>query len=391
MHSQDQTTGSRSRQMGRPLAGLFYLHFLNDGAANFLPGVLPLMLVMLHESASLAGLLMAALLMGQALQPFFGLWADRLGGRGLVVAGFLGTATGMAVVGLSTHFALLLGALALIGISNAAFHPQALAMARNCEQSGPKGQAISVFLVGGELGRGLSPWLVTSFVAGIGMAHLWVLSIVSLGSLAIVFPIIPRLSPRSAHAEPLTLRGKAGPLLAIIGFAGLRSIVTYGVVTFLPLLWVAEGGLEQKGALLIAVVIVSGILGNIGGPRIAARVGRQRLLFYALLATAILLSLVLWLPWAVDWILLAGLGMVLFAPIALTVAIGQDLFPENRSLGAGLALGSANGLGALAMVALGALAGAYGLRFTLACVAVLAVCAAVLAKTLPDTSSPSSA
>ncbi len=391
MRHKDQTIAWRTRLMGRPLASLSCLHFLNDGAANFLPGLLPLILVTLHESAGLAGLLMAALLMGQALQPFFGLWADRLGGRALVVAGFLGTALGMGLVGLSTHFALLLLALALIGISNAAFHPQALAMARSFERNETKGHAISVFLVGGELGRGLSPWLVTLLVAGIGMPHLWILSALSIVSLLIAFPSIPRLPSRSAHAKPLTLRSKGAHLSALIGFAGLRSTVTYAVITFLPLLWSADGGSERNGALLIAAVIVSGILGNVGGPRLAARIGRQRVLFYALLATGALLSLVLLLPWGVDWILLVVLGVALFVPIALTVTIGQDLFPENRSLGAGLALGSANGLGAVAMVALGAVAGAYGLRFTLACVAALAVCAAWLAKTLPDTNPASPA
>lgn len=391
MLDKDQMTAWRLQPAGRPLAILSCLHFLNDGAANFLPGLLPLMLVTLHESAGLAGILMAALLMGQALQPLFGLWADRLGGRGLVVAGFLGTAIGMGLVGVSTHFALLLWALALIGISNAAFHPQALAMARSFEQNGPKGHAISVFLVGGELGRGLSPWLVTWIVAGIGMLHLWVLSVLSCVSLLIAFPSIPRLPARSVHAEPLTLRGKGAPLSALVAFAGLRSTVTYGVITFLPLLWVADGGSKRNGALLIVAVIVSGILGNMGGPRIAARIGRARVLFYALLATGVLLGLVLLLPWAVDWALLVVLGVALFAPIALTVAIGQDLFPENRSLGAGLALGSANGLGAVAMVVLGALAEAYGLRFTLACVAVLALCASLLAKTWPDTHSASAA
>ncbi|MHB1565924.1 MAG: MFS transporter [Acidiferrobacter sp.] len=368
------------RAHARPLLSLSWLHFLNDGAANFLPGILPLLLVSMHRSAALAGTLMAALLIGQGLQPLFGYWADRVGGRWLITIGFLGTAIGMAGVGLATHFVPLVLALALIGVANAAFHPQALAAARSLEQTRhQKGTAVSVFLVGGELGRGLSPWLATLVVAGLGLAHLWVLALVSLVSLVIFYPAIPMLPPRPRHAAPLSFHGKVRPLTALIGFAGLRSLVTYAVVTFLPLLWYASGGSLTTGALLIAVVIVAGIVGNLSGPPLARRYGRRRLLTGALAISALVLALVIVSPWRVDWVLLALLGMGLFAPLAVTVVIGQDIFPENRSLGAGLALGMANGLGALAMIGLGQCAQAFGLSVTLWVVVAAALLAAGIA------------
>lgn len=373
-------TPASVRTPARPLLSLSWLHFLNDGAANFLPGILPLLLVSMHRSAALAGTLMAALLIGQGLQPLFGYWADRLGGRRLITIGFLGTAIGMAGVGLATHFVPLMLALALIGVANAAFHPQALAAARSLERTRHrKGTAVSVFLVGGELGRGLSPWLATLVVAGLGLAHLWVLALVSLASLVMFYPAIPMLPPRPRHAAPLTLRGKAAPLAALIGFAGLRSLVTYAVVTFLPLLWYASGGSITTGALLIAVIIVAGIAGNLSGPPLARRYGRRRLLTGALLVSALALALVIVMPWRVDWGLLALLGVGLFAPLAVTVVIGQDIFPENRSLGAGLALGMANGLGALGMIGLGQCAQAFGLPVTLWVVVATALLAAGIA------------
>ena len=73
------------------LGGLSWLHFLNDGAANFLPGVLPALLVSLGQPIGMAASIMPVLLLGQALQPAMGWLADRLGGRSLIIFGVLGT------------------------------------------------------------------------------------------------------------------------------------------------------------------------------------------------------------------------------------------------------------------------------------------------------------
>jgi FSR family fosmidomycin resistance protein-like MFS transporter len=80
---------ARGESNGARLAGLAWAHLLNDGAANYLPGVLPVVLVSLHEPVRLAGVLIAALTIGQAAQPVVGWVADRVGGRSLVVAGLM--------------------------------------------------------------------------------------------------------------------------------------------------------------------------------------------------------------------------------------------------------------------------------------------------------------
>ena len=53
------------------------------------------------------------------------------------------------------------------------------------------------------------------------------------------------------------------------------------------------------------------------------------------------------------WVAAGLLGMALFLTASTTVLIGQDIFPENRSMGSGVALGFANGLGALLVLVVG--------------------------------------
>lgn len=60
------------------------------------------------------------------------------------------------------------------------------------------------------------------------------------------------------------------------------------------------------------------------------------------------------------WLLISFVGIGLFATFPLTILIGQDIVPENRSFGSGMALGLSNALGALGVVALGPVAGAWG-------------------------------
>ncbi|OYV64248.1 MAG: MFS transporter, partial [Acidiphilium sp. 21-66-27] len=181
------------------LAALSWLHFLNDGSANYLPGVLPAVLLAMGEPVSLAGTVMAALLIGQALQVGTGLLADRFGGRGFIAAGVLGTALAAALIGRSGSLALLLPALVLIGISNAMFHPQALAGAR--QLSGPRvGLGMSLFLVGGEVGRGLWPLIASFVVVTFGLKALSLLAIPAMASILLLWAVLPVQPPRHVAA-----------------------------------------------------------------------------------------------------------------------------------------------------------------------------------------------
>src|SRR5579872_667680 len=81
------------------LVGMSWAHLLNDGAANYLPGILPALLVNLHQPVSMAGAFMGALIIVQSLQPLTGHIADRMGGKALVLAGFTLSVTGGALLG----------------------------------------------------------------------------------------------------------------------------------------------------------------------------------------------------------------------------------------------------------------------------------------------------
>lgn len=333
------------------LTGLSWLHFLNDGSANYLPGVLPAVLLALHQGTAVAGTIMSALLIGQALQVASGWLADYIGGRLFIIIGVLGTNIAAAMIGLAPTVRTLIPALIVIGISSALFHPQALAGARRL--SGTRhGFGMSLFLVGGELGRGLWPLIASIVVVRWGLQYLWLLALPALISVTFLWNRLPRQVPRHRDAHPIAWRRHLGPMSALVAFSLLRSLAIYGVVTYLPVLWHLRGQGLTEGAALITVMLVVGIIGNVGGGHIADRLGRRPVLFGSsmlgvLLLVAFLLSSGLW-----QWILLGLLGIALFATQPLSILIGQDIFPENRSLGSGIGLGLSNGFAAVALAGL---------------------------------------
>ena len=337
---------------GGRLAGLTWAHLLNDGAANYLPGVLPAVLASLRLPLQMAGVLVAALVVGQAAQPLVGWFADRRGGRGLVVVGLALSTTGGGLLAVAHSTALLVVLLLLIGLGSAFFHPQALAGVRSLVHD-RQGFRTSAFLVGGELGRGIWPTAASLVAANLGLGYLWILAVPGAVTVAFLVRWAPALAPRPRQAKAIRWRDHARPLAMLVSYRGVRALTTFGLVTFVPVMWHVRGGSLVAGASIITTMLVVGVVGNLWGGHLADRIGRRPVLVSSALAASALIFPVVYLHGAWVWVAAAALGIAIFLTASTTVLIGQDIFPENRSMGSGIALGLANGIGALLVLLIG--------------------------------------
>ncbi|MGH9417970.1 MAG: MFS transporter [Terriglobales bacterium] len=378
------SAASASPRAGGAVALLSWAHFLNDGAANFLPGILPVLLAAMAIPIGYAGAIMAILIAGQALQPLTGLLSDTWGGRAFLVAGLAGSSLGAAWVGWAHGRASLIAALVLIGVCNAGFHPPALAATR-AYGGGSGERQVAVFLVGGEIGRGAWPLAASVVVEALGLGGLWVLALaaaVTLPGLWLRLRDIPRRPPPGGAWR--ALREARGPLAALLAYSSLRSAMIVGVSAFVPLWWEARGGRLVTGAALITTMLVVGIVGNFGAAVLAERLGRRAVVAAGTLLSCVFLALFLCASGAWLWLLMAALGVALFATLPLTVLMGQDLLPRHHALGSGLALGFCNALGAAVVAALGgALAARWGAAGVLWAMEGCGLAALALAATLP--------
>ncbi|MGH3070097.1 MAG: MFS transporter [Streptosporangiaceae bacterium] len=366
----------------RRLLGLAWAHLLNDGAANYLPGVLPAVLVSLHDPVRIAGVLIAALAAGQMLQPVVGWFADRLGGRSLVVAGLLLSSLGGGLIGVAPTTWALIVLLLLIGTGSAFFHPQALAGVRSMVE-GRQGLLTSVFLVGGELGRGIWPTVASVVVAHLGLGSLWIVALPGLVTVPVLFRLAPRLPARPHRQSRVRWRRHARPMTLLIAYRCVRAFTIYALVTFIPIMWHFQGGSLVGGASIITTMLVVGVIGNLWGGHLADQLGRLPVLVISALAAAALIFPVVYLHGAWVWIGAGCLGIPLFLTASTTILIGQDIFPENRSMGSGIALGLANGIGALLVLVIGFWVNASDVTTVFWIIAGLGAASALLPRALP--------
>ncbi len=341
----------RAVQPWGSLAWLSWTHFLNDGIANYLPGILPYVVRVRHVPMDLAGSLMTALLLGQGLQPLSGWLADRWGGRSLMLGGVGLSTLSAAVFGWAHPVWLLLTLLLLVGVGNTAFHPQALSITRRLV-SNRQAVGTSVFLVGGEIGRSLGPLAAGLVVSQLGLGWLWLLAVpflLTLPAAAATVPPQPRSRPNPAGIH---WRRHLKPASALLAYSVVRSATIYEMITLAPLIWHQHGGSLVVGALLVSTLIGVGIIGNLLGGVVTDRAGKRAVLLGTSGLAAVTLIAFLGLSGAWIWAVLAVMGIALFGASATTMLIGQDIFSENPGLGSGVALGLSNGLGALMVLPL---------------------------------------
>ena len=343
---------SDSRSRAASLACMTWTHFLNDGAAFYLPGILPAVLTALHQPLAMVGVIMAAMYLGQALQPVAGILADKTGGRLFIIGGLTACSVAGAFVGLAPNVEILLAVLVISGLGSTAFHPQALAAVRSLTQR-RHGAGLSLFLIGGELGRGVWPLLTSLIVVYLGLHNLWIIALPTVITLPFIITLIPRLPRRGENAVKIHWRAHRKPFLVLVGFSAFRVLAVFGTIVFIPLMWKLRGGALVSGASIISTLLITGVIGQATGGTASDRLGRRPVLVASSIVMLIFLPLVVVIhgPWL--WMIAAILGIAMFSTFSPTLLIGQDMFPENRALGSGIALGLSNALGAVGLLPLG--------------------------------------
>lgn len=340
------------------LSVLSWAHFLNDGAANYLPGILPAILMQMGLSVSLAGVLMGALVIGQGLQPLTGLLADRVGGRSFTILGLGVGSIAAAMVAFTPNLVSLGFVLIVLGTANSFFHPQTLAAVRR--SSGDRhGLGMSVFLIGGEIGRGVWPLAASLLVTAAGLGSIWVLGLPGLLTLPFLWRATISLPPRPRGAAKVEWHAHMKPLSILVLFSGLRGVLLYAVTAYVPVLWNQRGGSLVGGAGFLTTLMIVGLIGNLIGGHLGDRGGRRRVIAIGMVITLLGMGAFMLVDGIWMWILIAIVGIGLFATFPLTIVVAQDIVPENRSFGSGMALGLANAIGALGVMALGPVAEAW--------------------------------
>ena len=198
-----------------------------------------------------------------------------------------------------------------------------------------------------------------------------------------VLPSLRRVVPsRGGRRVPV---GEDDPramfLLALV--IGLRSVAWFGLLAFVPLWIVANGGTEGEGGRELALMLVSGAVGTLVLGPVADHVGLRRTLLVTQTALPVLIVVFVAVGGVVGTLALMLVGLCVVGTFGVTMVLGQLYLPRHVGMASGLSVGLAMGLGGIAAVALGAVADAIDLQTALYVAAAAPAVGAVVCLFLP--------
>lgn len=380
-----------SQRMDRLALGMLGAgHLSVDLCQGAVPAMLPFFIRERHLSyAAAAGLVLAQTVSSSVLQPLFGQLTDRRPLPWLLAAGVAVAGLGLGAAPLMPSYQLIWLAVAVSGVGIAAFHPEGARYA-GYASGGRRATGMSVFSVGGAAGFASGPVLATPLLLLLGLRGGWTVAVLPLAVATALALGLRRIDGHRPGAVVATAGGRRGvdrwgPFLRVGGAQLCRSVLFYGLNTFIPLYWI--GVLHQPpaaGAVALATLLLVGILGNLAGGRLADRFPRQTVAVASFALTApIFLALVLVRDPLLANLLLVPLALTMYATGGTMVVLGQEYLPNRVGTASGVSLGLAVSIGGIATPGLGLVADHAGLHAAMLLLVVLPLAATTLTFGLP--------
>ena len=368
-----------------PRKQLYFLtvvHTVIDSYATVLPHLLPLLLKKLASQTaarnSLAGIIISVYSTFSSLgQIFFGWASDRLQTIHFVTFGVAFTAIALSLLGVAPSLFLVLVLLGVGGCGVAAFHPKATSQAAALA-GGDRGFAISIFLTGGNIGRGLGPLLIMYLVVyRYGLESMpWCMSAGVL--VALLIPKVLKTPPAAVNVSSQVVAAPTNPpkmrknlweairphwhlLLVLYLLSVLRTITGIGLENFLSLYLddLQYSNLARSG--VIGLFIFAGSMGIMVGGSLSDRINYYGLLLFSFIASPPLLYISLHSTGGTFLILLFLGNFVLSSSTTINIVLAQRLLPEHENIASSFMMGAAWSIGGLLSIPVGLLGDHFGL------------------------------
>ena len=381
------------------LVALSGAHLLNDLISSMIPAMYPLLKEAYRLDFAQVGLITLAFqVTASLLQPLLGFLTDQKPWPYAMVAGMGATLSGVVGLASAGNYAVILIAVALVGLGSAVFHPEATRMARHAA-AGQQGFAQGIFQIGGHAGYAIGPLLAAMIVVPHGQTSIAWASVVALVAMVLMAWTGARYSEmrksqvatanlRQASIEPILPSGRVLLAMTILIVLLLsKNAYTAAFTSYYTFYLIERFGVTvQLSQIMLFLYLVVGAFGVLIGGMVGDRFGRHRVIWISILGS---LPFALLLPYAdLFWtgVLSVVISLIMASAFASILIYAIDLVPHRVGLVGGLFYGLAFGLGGLAAAALGLLADQIGI------IAVFKLCAwlpalGLLTFLLPRTSS----
>jgi FSR family fosmidomycin resistance protein-like MFS transporter len=361
-------SGVSSTADARAILALSLVNFVGYFYTSFLSPLLPVFVERFSLSLTQVGLLAAMYrLVGILVEPSVGYIADHYRTRLFVLGGPLLAVVFMPLIGIAASFPVLLVFVVLGAIGPHMLYPASVGMV-SAYSGRHFGFSLSFLEVGGILGFGVGPLLITYFVGSYGLTFSPFMMAPGLALMVLLLRVVPLPKEEGLKGFGFVrslreiLGGAWKPILLIWVFMVLRSIVNQSVFTFVPVLAAREGRPLTAIGMIVSFFVLSGAPSNPLAGALADRIGRRRILYFLLPMATAGLYLLLYLPGV--WVYLGALmaGFFLWPVLPLLLAVAQQWAPRGRSIVSSLMVGLAVGTAAIIMPVLGKAADVFSIR-----------------------------
>ena len=376
----------------RTIGRLVLAHTATDINQGALPVLLPFLIAEHHVNyAAAATVVFAANIMSMVAQPCFGYLSDRRSRPWLIPMAMLCAGAGVSLTGVVPSFSLGVLVVALSGIGVAAFHPEGARLIHYLAE-GRKATAMSLFAVGGQMGFAIGPLIGTAAMLLWGLKGSLFLMVPTAFVAGLVIYTLPSLTGVAQAEGPNATKRSApggkdawGPFSLLSATLLTRSVIFYGLSTFLPLFWIDV--LHQSkvaGGTALTLLMAANIGGNLLGGRMADRFGYRRIALAGFVFLMIILPIFALVADAVyGLLLLIPMGVALSMPTSPLVVLGQGYLPNRIGLASGVTLGLGFSFGGIMVPVLGWVADHHGLLAAFWVLSCLPALCAALTLTLP--------
>ena len=392
-------------------------HLTNDVFASMTPvlltflaaGIMPMNNIQIGLAVSLAQL------MGALTQPYFGIRADRSGGRwlgsfGLLFHVFMFTLS-VILAAVTRQYWLMFVPMVLATVGSGALHPVG---ALHAAESLPGRSAfhMAIFFLMGQMGLALGPAIagillelanpdllgrmgeivsVQYFGIQDNVTPIILLSALSIPAILLMAASIPRHHEHHAEQDKRKSGHENGPkqhfpimAFVILGLIVLlRGLGQQGSVAFVPVLFEQKGwDPAAYGTITSSFWIASALSGLVFG-RLADRYDRRLVMMLSMLFSAPAFFLLPAYEGAFAFFLAIAAGGLSGGAHSLIVVMAQDLIPMRKGFASGAILGFIFATGAVGSLAIGIISEKIGLSLTFQIVAFMIAVAGVLSLLLP--------
>jgi FSR family fosmidomycin resistance protein-like MFS transporter len=355
----------------RILTAISFCHLLNDMMQSVIPAVYPILKASYHLNFAQVGFITFALqLTASLLQPLVGIYTDSRPTPYSLAVGMGFTLIGLLLLSSAPSYAVILLAVALVGMGSSVFHPESSRVARMAS-GGRHGLAQSIFQVGGNFGTSLGPLLAAYIVVPAGQRSIAGFSIAALIAMAVLARVgswykqrrsTGKKSHASAKSSPLPSRRVAFAIAVLVTLVFSKFVYMASLSSYYTFYLIDKFHVSVQNAQVHLFIFLGAVAAGtiIGGP-VGDRIGRKHVIWWSILGV---LPFSLCLPYAnLFWttILTVMIGLMLASAFPAIVVYAQELVPGRVGTISGLFFGLAFGIAGVGAAMLGRLADSAGI------------------------------